>query len=265
LSWIIADGKLVKAGQPVLHAQNRGFRYGDGLFETMRWMDGKIRLELYHMERLFKGLSVLGIDPDSLSEETIHSNISKLVEANKLKRAARVRLSIYRQENNAAGYVVEAFELKTNASSPPWRTGLYTHARKTTDAFANLKSANFLPYVMATRFAVSNNWDEAFVLNNHGNLADGSRTNVFLIHDSQVTTPALTDGCVNGVMRRHVVNEMKSHGVTLNETAITVKDIETADEIFLTNAIIGIQAVSHFHDRQLHSKKTDEVISLIRL
>lgn len=259
MSWIIYDGKLVNSTQPVLTASNRGFRYGDGIFETMLLAKGKIRLELYHMERLFTGMSLLGIDPDSLSEESIHSDIAQLTEANNCRQSARIRLAVYRNENNSAGYVVEAMPLHVKKRGS-WTTDVYPYARKTVDAFANLKSANFLPYVMAGKYANDQQLDEAFVLNSEGNICDGSHTNVFLVHNSRISTPALHQGCVNGVMRRHVIESLKEAGAGVHQIAITEEHLLEADEIFLTNAIIGIQPVARFSNKNYTTEITTQIM-----
>ncbi len=262
MTWVCADGKMIESHKPVLLASNRAFRYGDGIFETIRWTEGRARLELYHMERLFKGLSILGIDKDTLSEESVFSNIKRLTELNNCFSSARVRLSVYRQENNAAGYLLEAF-----AFQPPnegrWKAGLYPFARKGMDALSNLKSANFLPYVMASRFAAEQGWDEAFVLNSDGRLADGSKTNVFLVHNNSLVTPALSEGCVGGVMRRHVIASLKGLR-EVKEQLVTQDDLEKAQEIFVTNALIGLQPLSHYNGRELDSETAQSVIQLVR-
>lgn len=255
---IVVDGRLIDEGLPALTASNRSFRYGDGIFETMMLTGGKIRLELYHMERLFTGMSLLGIDPDSLSEESIHSDITRLTQANNCQRSARIRLAIYRNENNSAGYVLEAMPLRESRKDP-WITDIYPYARKSVDAFANLKSANFLPYVMARKFAGFKQLDEAFVLNSEGNICDGSKTNVFIVHNNSISTPALHQGCVNGVMRRHVIELLKEKGTGVHQVQLSEEQLLEADEIFLTNAIIGIQLVKAFREKVYPTERSVDI------
>ncbi len=264
MRWICTDGKMVEENTPVIRVSNRGFRYGDGLFETMRWEDGRIRLELYHMERLFTGMLLMGIHPETISEENIHTDIARLIKANGCGSSAKVRLAIYRNENHSAGYVLEADPLSPGDPHNPWKIDIYPYARKSADAFSNLKSANYLPYVMAGNYARSQHIDEAIVLNSSGRICDGSKTNVFLVHNDQLSTPALFEGCVNGVMRRHILTSLKERGLHVEEGEITEEKLRQVDEIFLTNAIMGIQPVSHFREKKYSSEFTNNIFADLR-
>jgi branched-chain amino acid aminotransferase len=124
------------------------------------------------------------------------------------------------------------------------------HARKGLDAFANLKSANFLPYVMASIYAQQNGWDDALVLNSANAIADSCRANIFLARNNELFTPALHQGCINGVMRRFLVDWCKKQGFIVRQEEITEADLLNADEVFLTNAIYGIRWVRQFREKQ---------------
>jgi branched-chain amino acid aminotransferase len=126
---------------------------------------------------------------------------------------------------------------------------IYPDARKSCDAFSNLKSANFLPYTMAAQYAKENKLNDCLVLNSHGNIADFSIANVFIIQDRIIITPALKEGCVNGIMRRFLLGKMQNGKDGIVEASVSVTDLEKADEVFLTNAINGIRWVRQFRDK----------------
>ena len=136
---------------------------------------------------------------------------------------------------------------------------MYPAARKSCDAFANLKSANYLPYVLAQLYANEKGADEALVLNSFTNIADGSKTNLFLVKGSALYTPALHQGCVSGVMRQHLINYLKSEGYELHQTEINHEDLLQADEVFCTNAIQGIRWVQSYGDKTYSSTFTQHL------
>lgn len=252
MSFLCFNGAFLHANQPLLTAQNRGFRYGDGLFETMKVYKGKLLLNEFHFERLFLGLGLLKINAVGLSEETLAGAILQLCQRNQCSNLARVRLAVYRDETDQAGYLIEAFALEESVNElneKGWVIDIYPHARKSQDAFANLKTANYLPYVLADKYAMQSGLDECLVLNSENYICDGSKTNFFLFADQQVYTPALHQGCVSGTMRRFIMEGLKDAGISVHQKAITEKELLAADEIFLTNAIQGIRWVKNFRQK----------------
>ena len=244
------NGELVPLNQPALPITNRGFKFGDAVFETMRVENGAIHLAPYHFDRLFASLELLQIRT-SFSAATLALHVSELCAANGLTHRARVRLAVYRTDEGEGAYTLEAIELpeeKVNWNDRGWIIDLYPYARKGVDAFSNLKSANYLPYVMADRYAVEKGLDESIVLNCHNHLCDASKANIFLIRESDIFTPALHQGCVNGVMRRYVIEEAKKQGYTVKQAEVSQQDLEGAQEVFLTNAVQGIKWVERFRD-----------------
>lgn len=242
---------------------NRGYRYGDGLFETIKVINEKILLGEYHFERLFSGLSLLKFEiPKLFTAGRITEEILGLCKKNGCAQRARVRLSVSRgngglyDDNRGLYYVIECWPLdeSVNKLNDPdsYRDGLvidvYPDARKNCDVFSNLKSSNFLPYSMAAIYAKENKLNDCLLLNESGNIADATTANLFIIKDGMITTPALSEGCVNGVMRRHLLERLKveDRGFEIGESIITIDNLLHADEVFLTNAIKGIRWVKRF-------------------
>ena len=213
MSFLFFNGEYVPAQSRIFSAQNRGFRYGDGVFETIKVVNGQMLLFDYHLERLFTSLKLLNLNlPPTFSKPFVLFHITELCKKNEVLALARIRLAVYRIENNEAGYVMEAMPLPQDVNTlneKGWRIDTYPLARKSCDAFAALKTANYLPYVMADLYAAENDLQECLVLNTFNAIADASKANVFLIKGESIYTPALHQGCVNGVMRRFVIEELK--------------------------------------------------------
>jgi branched-chain amino acid aminotransferase len=259
MNSICVNGKIIPADEPALLTSNRSYRYGDGLFETMKIINGKIILASFHYERFFGGLKILKFEvPKLFTIEKLQREILHLCKRNECETMARVRLSAFRDngglydEVSSLQYVIEC--LPTNESVNKLNeNGLvvdaYTEMRKSCDVFSNLKSANFLVYVMAALYVKENKLNDCLVLNTAGNIADTTIANVFIIKDRLIVTPALSEGCVNGVMRRYLLEKLKESGYGMQESNISIFDIENADEIFLTNAINGIRWVRQFRNK----------------
>jgi branched-chain amino acid aminotransferase len=269
MNSICINGKIISGDQPVLLASNRGYRYGDGLFETMKIMDGKILLANYHFERLFSGLSLLQFEkPLLFTREKISTDILRLCVKNKCTKLARVRLSVFRgngglyDDDKVLEYLVECWPLNESVNQLN-ENGLvidiYRDAEKSCDKFSNLKSANFLPYSMAALFAKHNKLNDCLVMNSNGSIADSTIANLFIIKNGIVITPGLEDGCVNGVMRRHLLCELQVAGYQVQESTISVNDVLMADEVFLTNAINTIRWVRQFSHNVYTNLKTAEI------
>ncbi|HSU28397.1 MAG TPA: aminotransferase class IV, partial [Chitinophagaceae bacterium] len=261
---ISLNGVIIPASEPALTASNRSFRYGEGLFETMRVKEGSILLAAYHFDRLFSGLATLKIEiPPGFNDSKLQQEILHLCTRNECTRLARVRLSVSREEEpgkpGSLQWLIEASPLEktmTEWNEKGLRIDIYPLARKSCDAFANLKSTSYLPYAMAAAYAKDHQWDDCLVLNNHEAIADSSIANVFIIKNGEIRTPAISEGCIQGVMRRFVLEQLEILGYRVKTGRIGINDLEEADEVFLTNAIRGIRWVRQFRDKKYSNGTT---------
>jgi len=267
--FICLNGKILRAEDPVLLASNRGYRYGDALFETMKVASKNILLEAYHFERLFAGLRLLQFEvPKLLTREKLRNEVILLAEKNHCGNLARIRLSVFRgnggvyDEERTPQYLIECWPLNESLNRLN-ENGLiidvFPAARKSCDSFSHLKSANYLPYTMAAIYAKANKLNDCLVLNTDGNIADATIANVFLIKEGVIITPGPDQGCVNGVMRRHLLEKMKDAGYSIQENPVSVSTLEEADEVFLTNAISGIRWVKQFRAKGYLNNLTVEI------
>ncbi len=266
---ICLNGKFVKADEPVLPADNRGYRYGDGLFETMKVAKGKILLQNYHTERLFSGMQLLKMEiPGLLDVEKLINETLQLCSKNGCTGLARVRLSVSRGSgglydgDDKLQYLIECWPLPATTNQLN-ENGLiidvFPDGRKICDRFSQLKSANFLPYVMAVQFAKENKLNDCLVLNQHERIADSTIANVFIVKENKFLTPALSEGAVAGVMRRFLLEKLQDAGYKIQETSLATDDILHADEVFFTNAINGIRWVKQFRDKIYTNKQSLEI------
>jgi branched-chain amino acid aminotransferase len=261
------NGAFFPADTPLLHVQNRSYKWGDGVFETMKVFAGKLLLEDLHFERLFSSLRLLQIDyAATFTKNKIIGEVLQLCGQNNCLHHARIRLAVFRDENNTAHYTIEALPLDEGINQ--WQEEglevvLFPYARKSMDAYANLKSANFLPYVLAQLYALEKGVDDALVLNAQNFLCDSSKANIFLVKGKNIYTPALHQGCINGVMRRMVIEEVKKLGFRLHQDEVDEAHLLAADEVFLTNAIQIIRWVSTYKGVQYTCTQTRKIFDAV--
>jgi branched-chain amino acid aminotransferase len=261
MNYVCFNGEIVAANQTLFTAQNRSFKYGDGVFETIKVCNRGIPLAELHFERLFQSLKLLKIVAPFHSAQ-LSEEISSLCEKNKCPELARVRLAVYRDEEQGAGYVMEALPVSSEINrfnDSGYKIDIYPYARKAKDAFSNLKTANFLPYVLAGIHAQENLLDDCIVLNSDNDICDTSKANIFLIKDKEIFTPALHQGCVNGVMRRFLIDGLKRLNFTIYQETLKEEDLFNADELFLSNAVFGMRWVQFFREKNFTNTITAEI------
>jgi branched-chain amino acid aminotransferase len=257
--FINFNGAIIRSGKAVLTADNRSFRYGDGLFETIKVVGGRILLERYHFDRLMAGTSLLQFrPPPTFTAENISRQILELCTRNGHVGSARVRLVVFRGNGSLydpsdclPNYIIQSWALPAEnvlvpAQPGKWAIDVFPDGRKACDALSNLKSNNYLVYVLATLYARRLRVDDCLILNSHGRIADSTIANLFYCKNGKVYTPPLSEGGVAGVMRRFLIETLPREGFQLFEKETSPVDLENADEVFLTNALKGIQWVSSF-------------------
>ncbi len=268
------NGKIFTENELIIGPQNRGLRYGDGIFETIKFKNGDLILKDEHFARIWKGMQKLQFDipklfsPEKFSEEIIH-----LVQKNKLD-AARIRLTIFRGDggiydpkNNLPNYIIEAIKLPEDnglLNTNGLQLCFYEDAKKSLDEFSNLKTNNYLPYFMGAFFAKSQKCNDAIIINSNGNICDTTIANVFFIKNEIVYTTALSEGCVAGVMRKWLIGKIKSLGYQVHEKAITKEELLDADEIFLCNSIYNIRWVAGLENKQYTNQLTWKISEKLR-
>ncbi len=269
MNHINLNGKITEAASAALPVDNGAFRYGYGLFETMLVQDGTIRLGQYHWERLFAGAKKLYFElPVLMTPEYLENEVLQTVKKNKLEKLCRVRLQLFAGGggmfgmDNKPGFVIECFPLDESTlllNENGLTVGIATGLAKSMDCLSNLKSCNALIYAIAARQAKENKWNDALVCNTAGNIIESAIANIFWIKDKTVYTLPLADGCVAGVMRRHIMEQ-----ITVQEKNLSADALLSADEVFLTNAIKQIRWVGSIAAKRYNNSLVKEIYNSLR-
>lgn len=250
---LIYNHEILDPASCHISPDSRGFRYGDGFFETMRLVNGRLPLGSFHLDRLFASLQQLKFTtPPEWTPVYLDRRIRELVKVNGHEQSARVRVTVFRGEGGLYGHLDHTPQLLIQSWALPaavWNENgltvdIYRKARKAADDFSHIKSNNYLCYAMAALWAGEQQLDDALVLNANGRIADTTIANVFIVHDGVLKTPPLEEGCVSGVMRRYLLAAIRSEGTEVQEVPVTEPMLAEASELFLTNALSGIRWVN---------------------
>jgi len=260
---VYLNGKFINAAEATVPLLDYGFLYGYGLFETMRAYEGKIfRLE-DHLRRLAEAAVTLGI---SIDVSEIGEAITEVLRANRLIEA-RVRLTVSR----GAGPMTPKPTACTTptiaviaAPYEPYPEAIYKrgfHAvisdirRNSGSPLAGLKTANYLENLLARGAARAAGADDAILLNERGELAEASTSNLFLVKDGNLRTPPVEAGILPGITRAVVLELAARLNIAAHEGTLTIEELHQADEAFLTNSIMEIMPLTYVEEQAVGKGK----------
>lgn len=254
------NGSIVPANQQVLQLNNRGFRYGDGLFESMRMINGNLQFANLHAKRLLQGMKILKLENSCMIDADFLLEKAQELSARNKSKNGRLRFTVFRDsdglytpENNKISYAIE-WQTNDNQTYELNQRGLimniFDDLPKPINVLSNLKTCNSLTYVLAGVYKQRNRLDDAFILNQNGFLCESISANIFIRYKGILYTPALSEGCVKGVMRQAVIDLALKNSIKVTEAQINPQILNEAEEVFLTNASRGIQWVMGFNKKR---------------
>lgn len=257
------NGQLLPASTTFLNHENRGLRYGDSLFETLRVVDGKVVFWEDHYLRLMAAMRILRMAiPMQFTMEFLQEEIIKTTTANTLSSSpARVRLTIFRNaggfylpETNEVSYCIECNLLKApfyTMAEEPYEIELFKDFYVNDDLTATLKTNNKIINVVGSIYAQENGYQNCLLLNTNKRITEALNGNIFMVNGAVVTTPPIEDGCLNGIIRKKVIEILgKVEGYTVKEQSVSPFDLQKADELFITNSIIGIRPITKYRKKE---------------
>ncbi len=262
--YCILNGHLISVYEPSVAFNNRAFRYGDALFESIRTCNNKLMFLRDHITRLKLGMTVLRMNvPAEFNTENIQEQIINLLKHNSHAPNARIRLTVFRNEGgyytpetNDISFLIESTELEGDyqLNQKGFWVDVYSDIKKSINKLANIKTGNALLYVMAGLAKQSMKLDDCFILNENGVICESINSNIFLIKNGTMYTPPLSDGCVAGIMRKQIMTLATQHKILVFETNLTDYTLSNADEVFLSNSISGVQWVGQYKQKYYTNK-----------
>ncbi len=272
-TYIILNGHFYDAGKPVLSFDNRAFKFGDGLFETMRCHRTVPLFFHHHYNRLLRGMAILQLSVASLpSMADFLEQIEKLIVRNRIFYDARVRLSVFRRggalytpEDNSVAWLLEATPLEEKGytlNEQGMRIGIYSGFPKIWSPLSPFKTLYTSPNILAGLFKKENYWDDCLIENDEKKIIEAISSNLFWVNGETLYTPSVTTGCVDGVMRSQVLRYAVENKLKVHENTGAGKDILLqADEIFLTNAVKGIRWVVALDNKRYFNRMPKKIVA----
>jgi len=272
---ILYNGEIFAPENVKFASTNRAFRYGDGVFETMKFANGKVLFLEDHYFRLMSTMRILRMEiPMHFSPEFLEEQISETIAANHAERQAnRVRLSVFRSgagnyqpQTNAIDYLIETsllpnqeFVLNEKGLNIDLFKDFFVHK----SMLSNLKTANAQLYVLASIFKDENGFDECILLNDDKHVVEAIAINLCMVMDGAVLTPPIESGCLKGVMRKNIIALLKKMKVEVKEVSFSPFELQKADEVWLTNAVNGLQWVGNYRKKQFENTVATEVVAAL--
>lgn len=258
--FCIYNGHLISLYEPAIGFNNRAFRYGDSLFESMRYTNGKVMFIHDHIQRLKLSMTVMRMNvPAEFNSENLNYLVHHLADKNHITGDARVRLTVFRNEGglytpevNDISFLIETEPIDSKGYALNQKglwVDLYAEIRKPLNKVASLKTGSALLYIMAGLSKTSMRLDDCLLVNEKGNICEAISSNLFVVKNGTLHTAPVAEGCVDGVMRKQVLGIAAHNKILTFETPITVNTLMNGDEIFLTNAIQGLQWVGQFKNK----------------
>jgi branched-chain amino acid aminotransferase len=254
------NGNLVE-NVPIT-TKNRGLNYGDALFETIRVINNSIMFWEAHYFRLMSSMRMLRMEiPMSFSPEKLENQIKDTIKANNLTSSpVKVKLLVYRKDGGL--YLPKSREVDVVISVEAIENAFFVHNSENyvVDLFkdhfvlagmlSTLKTTNKVTQVLASIFAEENSFDNCIILNEKKSVVEFTNGNIFLVKGNTIKTPPLDDGCLKGIIRGELIKMLKKlDDYTLEETSISPFELQKADELFLTNSIVGIKSINQYRKK----------------
>ncbi|GEL09434.1 branched-chain amino acid aminotransferase [Flavobacterium glycines] len=265
------NGTLVTQESNIL-TQNRGFLYGDAVFETVKIVNSKVLYLEDHYFRLMASMRVVRMEiPMHFTMEYFEEQLLVLVDKMGISESARVRITVFRNDggyylpiDQTVSFLVHATALDTilySFEEKDYEVDLFKDFYITKQLLSSIKSTNRMLNVTASIFANENGLDNCLLLNDVKNVIEAIQGNIFMVVGERLVTPPVSEGCLNGVMRKQVLNLAKTiQGLEVAEEIISPFDLQKADELFITNVIKGIQPITRYRKKTFKTNVSRQLV-----
>ncbi|WP_081211633.1 aminotransferase class IV [Salegentibacter sediminis] len=272
------NGKLVEDQNAKLSVFNRGLAYGDSVFETIRVINGQVMFWEDHYFRLMASMRIMRMEiPANFSPEYLEERIGELLEANDLKNSpARIRLTVFRKgggyytpTTREIDYVISVAPLKDSfylLNEEDYEIELFKDHYITSGLLATIKSNNRAINVLGSIYASENDYKNCLLLNEKKNVVEALNGNLFVVKGKTIKTPPLNDGALNGITRKKLLEVLKDlPEYELEEVSVSPFELQKADELFITNVVVGIQPITKYRKKNFDNTVARNLLSKLNV
>lgn len=271
------NGTLLSENQPVLLANNRGLAYGDAVFETIKVSGGKVLFWEDHYFRLMAGMRIMRMEiPMEFTPEYLEEQIRRTLETEDPKGAYGVKIQVWRQAGGKYTPLHRKVEFLISfeaVSDPfymlktdPYEVELFKDHYVNSGLLSTIKSSNRIVNVLGGIFAQENDYENCLLLNEKKQVVEALNGNLFLVNGYTIKTPPLEDGCLNGIMRKQIISILgQIPDLILDESSVTPFELQKADEMFITNTLVGIRPVSKYRKKEYGHEVAKDLLSKVNV
>ena len=244
----------------LLSSSNRAFLYGDGVFETLKVVNSKVLFLEDHYFRLMASMRIVRMQiPYNFTLEYFEEQIISTATACNCADAARVRFTVYRNDGGyylpqtrEVSYVIQASAASAlySFSDAAYEVDLYKDFFISKQLLSTIKTTNKMISITGSIYAQENDLQNCLLLNNEKNVVEALNGNLFMLMGNKLITPPIDEGCLNGITRKKILElANKIEGIEVVQEPISPFDLQKADELFITNIIIGIQPITQYRKK----------------
>ena len=253
---------LIVSSDTNLLTHNRSFLYSDAVFETVKIVNSKILFLEDHYFRLMSSMRIVRMEiPMNFTLEYLEEQILTLAKARNIESSARARITVYRNDggyylpqNNSVSYLITVDSLESASYAiiqKEYVVDLYTDFYVAKQLLSSIKTTNKLLNITASIYASENDLDNCLLLNDSKNVIEALQGNLFMLKGNTLVTPPVSEGCLNGVMRKQIIRLARTiENIEVVEEVISPFDLQKADELFITNVIKGIQPITKYRKKE---------------
>lgn len=262
----------------VVDINNRGLNYGDAVFETIKISAGKIYFWEQHYFRLMSSMRILRMEiPNNFTMEFLEEEMLKQIEnIASQSNAYRVKILVWRRTGGKytpttrdVDYVITAEALEVPfyvMHDQPYEVELFKDHFVLADMLSNLKTNNRLVNVLAGIYASENSYDNCLLLNEKKQVIEALNGNIFLVKGNTIKTPPISDGCINGILRKEILNMLQSMPeFKVEEISISPFELQKADEMFITNVISGIIPITRYRKKEYAKNMAQNLLAKLNM
>ena len=266
------NGQLYSS-ETILSNSNRGFLYGDAVFETVKIVNNKVLFLEDHYFRLMSSMRIVRMEiPMNFTMEYFEEQILMLANTLSFSQSARARITVFREDGgnylpatNTVSYLISASELPRehySIENNQYEVDLYKDYYVAKHLLSSIKTTNKIINVTASIFAKENSLDNCLLINENKNIIEALQGNLFMLVDNKLITPPVSEGCLNGIMRKQIISIVKKMPkMVVAEEPISPFELQKASELFITNVIKGIQPITRYRKTEY---KTDFANKLLK-
>ncbi len=266
------NGKILDESDQL--SDNRGFLYGDAVFETLKIVNNKILFWEDHYFRLMSSMRIIRLDiPETYTPKFLKENIIKIHQKKSLTGNSRVRITVfryssgkYRPESNTSSFIISSEEVKESnyiLNNGDYKVDLFKDFYLDNQLISSIKSNNKIINVVASIFSNENGLKNCILLNKDKMVVEFINSNIFTINQGKIYTPKLSSGCLNGVMRKNLINILRLNSFEVFEEDISTFDLTKSDEIFGTNIIQGLFSVTNYRNKYYSNSISLKILNLL--